>query len=245
MVRKCRENYIRNQWHYLMPLIIIASAFLGYLFFNSFFMSGLISSGCIFLVKPMKKMAARNFLKRSEMEFMLFIYSLSSMLSVGKSFESAFKQSLTDMKEESVFIILGDDLEKVNACFDLNMSIEDSLVYLNDKYPVESISNFTKILQVAIQKGSSLEQITQMTISAIRDKNEVDKELDVIITQKRYELVMMMAFVPLMILYLRVVSSGFTETMYGTLTGRVVMILCLLLYGLSAYIGNQIIQVDI
>ncbi len=46
---------------------------------------------------------------------MLFIYSLSSMLSVGKSFESAFKQSLTDMKEESVFIILGDDLEKVNA----------------------------------------------------------------------------------------------------------------------------------
>ncbi len=84
-----------------------------------------------------------------------------------------------------------------------------------------------------------------MTISAIRDKNEVDKELDVIITQKRYELVMMMAFVPLMILYLRVVSSGFTETMYGTLTGRVVMILCLLLYGLSAYIGNQIIQVDI
>lgn len=237
--------YLLNQWMFMLPLIILAIVVISFLFFNSIILTLFSVIGSIIMIKPMKKIHNQKLLKRRENEFMIFIYSLSSLLSIGKSFESAFSISVDEMKKEGSVYILLEDLEQVTVCFELNMSITDALSTLTSKYPIETILNFSKIVEIAIAQGGSIESIIESTVSMIREKNDVENELEVIITQKKFELIILLSFVPLMILYLRIVTTDFTKSMYGSLSGKGIMFICLLLYLVSGYIGHKIVNIKV
>lgn len=237
--------YLLNQWMFMFPLIIVSIIIISILFFNSFIITVLCSLSSIIVIKPLKKSHNLKLLKRRENEFMLFIYSLSSLLNIGKSFESAFAISVEEMKNEGSVYILLKDLEYVILCFEMNMSITEALTTLTAKYQIETVLNFTKIVELAIVQGGSLESIIESTVIMIREKNDVENELEVIITQKKFELIILLSFVPLMILYLRLVTSDFSKLMYGSVQGKGIMFVCLLLYLTSGYIGKKIVSIKV
>jgi len=244
-IKKLTMFYLLNQWIFILPLLIIAIFFISILFFNSIMITMISCLLSLILIKPLKKVNHQKLLKRRENEFMLFIYSLSSLISIGKSFESAFNASVEEMKKEGSIYILLTDLEQVKICFDLNMSITDALSTLTSQYPIETILNFSKIVEIAIKQGGSIESMIESTVIMIREKNDVENELEVIITQKKFELTILLSFVPLMILYLRLVTSDFSRLMYGSLSGKAIMFICLLLYLASGYIGRRIVNIKV
>lgn len=237
--------YLLNQWMFMLPLIILSIFVISILFFNSILVTIMSCISSFLFINPLKKLHNQKLLKRRENEFMIFIYSLSSLISIGKSFESAFATSVVEMKNEGSVYILLSDLEHVMVCFEMNMSITDSLSILTSKYPIETILNFSKIIEIAILQGGSLESIIEATVMMIREKNDVENELEVIITQKKFELIILLSFVPLMILYLRIVTSDFSRLMYGSLSGKGIMFVCLLLYLASGYIGKKIVNIKV
>jgi tight adherence protein B len=237
--------YLLNQWIFMFPFVLIAVFFISILFFNSISITILSSLSSIVFIKPLKKLQNQKLLKRRENEFMFFIYSLSSLISIGKSFESAFSISVEEMNNEGSVYILLLDLEEIRTCFEMNMSITDGLSMLTAKYPIETILNFSKIVEIAIIQGGSIEAIIEATVSMIREKNDVENELEVIITQKKFELIILLSFVPFMILYLRVVTSNFSQLMYESFSGKSIMFVCLLLYLASGYIGRKIVNIKV
>jgi len=237
--------YLLNQWMFILPLIIIAIIIISILFFNSLIITIISSISSFLFIKPLKKLHNQKLLKRRENEFMIFIYSLSSLLSIGKSFESAFMTSVIEMQNEGSVYVLLKDLEHIIVCFEMNMSITDALSTLTTKYPIETLLNFSKIVEVAIIQGGSIESIIESTVTMIREKNDVENELEVIITQKKFELIILLSFVPLMILYLRIVTSDFEDLMYGSISGKGIMLICLLLYLASGYIGKKIVSIKV
>jgi len=237
--------YLLNQWMFMFPLVLMAVFFISILFFNSILMTILSSISSIIFIKPLKKLHNQKLLKRRENEFMFFIYSLSSLISIGKSFESAFSTSVEEMNNEGSVYILLSDLKQIRTCFEMNMSITDGLSTLTAKYPIETMLNFSKIVELAIIQGGSIESIIESTVSMIREKNDVENELEVIITQKKFELIILLSFVPFMILYLRVVTSDFSQLMYESVSGKGIMFVCLLLYLVSGYIGRKIVDIKV
>lgn len=237
--------YLLNQWMFILPLIILAIIIISVLFFNSIIITILTSLSSFLFIKPLKKIHNQKLLKRRENEFMIFIYSLSSLLSIGKSFESAFATSVEEMQNEGSVYVLLKDLEHITVCFEINMSITDALSTLTVKYPIETLLNFSKIVEIAVTQGGSIESIIESTVTMIREKNDVENELEVIITQKKFELIILLSFVPLMILYLRLVTSDFVELMYGSISGMGIMLICLLLYLISGYIGYKIVSIKV
>lgn len=237
--------YLLNQWIFMFPMVIIITIIISILFFNSIFVTLTSCVISVITIKPLKKLHNKRLLKRRENEFMVFIYSLSSLINIGKSFESAYRISVEEMKKEGSIYILLSDLEQVSLCFEMNMSITEALSVLANKYPIETILNFSKIIEVAIVQGGSIEAIIESTVLMIREKNDVENELEVIITQKKFELMILLSFVPLMILYLRLVTADFTKLMYDSLSGKAIMFVCLLLYLVSGYIGNKIVSIKV
>lgn len=240
-----RKSFLQYRWLIIQILLCFIIFIVSLLFFNSIIISVALSMTALSLKPQIQKFNTSKLNKRRENEFMMFVYSLSSMLSVGKSFEHAFRESVIELAKEKNYYIILEDLRHVCMCFDINMSISESLKQLANMYKIESILNFSNIVELAILQGGSLEDIIDKTVTMIQERDEVEKELDVIITQKRFELIVMLSFVPLMIIYLRTVSGGFYAAMYGTVKGRIIMTICLGMYILSGYIGKKIVDIKV
>ncbi len=240
-----RKSFLQYRWLIIQILLCFIIFIVSLLFFNSIIISIALSMTALSLKPQIQKFNTSKLNKRRENEFMMFVYSLSSMLSVGKSFEHAFRESVIELAKEKNYYIILEDLRHVCMCFDINMSISESLKQLANMYKIESILNFSNIVELAILQGGSLEDIIDKTVTMIQERDEVEKELDVIITQKRFELIVMLSFVPLMIIYLRTVSGGFYAAMYGTVKGRIIMTICLGMYILSGYIGKKIVDIKV
>ncbi len=233
------------QWLIYTLLFLVGLFGLGYLFFNSFVIAIVIACLGTIYIKGIKNYTRQAYLRQIEKDFVTFIYSLASYIGVGRSFEHSFKQSLLEMEKDKGNYPLLKDLKKVQLAFEVNMSIGHAMKQLAETYPVETILHFTYICERMVYSGGALEDVIDMTIQMIRQKVEVEKELEVIITQKRFELLIMMSFVPLMILYLRSVSGSFYQLMYGTVSGRLMMLVALVLYLISGYFGKRIIDIQV
>ena len=60
---------------------------------------------------------------------------------------------------------------------------------------------------------------------------------------KRYEQSFMNVLPFLIILYIDITSDGFLDVMYQTLTGRIIMTVCLLLIGISCWFSGRILNI--
>ncbi len=235
----------RLKW-VLYTLVYLSVLFgLGFLFFNSYLIALLTAGLGSLYIKGIKSYTRQSYFKQIEKDFVTFIYSLASYIGVGRSFEHSFQQSILEMEKDKGNYPLLEDLKKVQLSFEVNLSIGEAMKQLSSRYPVETILHFTYICERMIVTGGSLEEVIDMTIQMIRQKVEVEKELELIVTQKRFELLIMLSFVPLMILYLRSVSGSFYEMMYQTISGRMMMTIALFLYLASGYFGKRIIDIEI
>ncbi len=247
MVNKQQINtyVLRHRWVVHLPIVMGSAFILGEIFFDTFLVSLLLSLGSICSIKYLKKNSQVVMQKKVEEEFKAFIFSMASAMSIGKSFEHAVKEGYHELVREYDFFLLEEDILKIVMAFETSMSIHTAFEHLAEKYSVESIQQFSKIIQVTVRQGGSVQSVVEKTVRMIDEKNNVEKELEVIITQKKFELYMLLSFVPLMILYLRSVSENFRPLMYGTLQGRGFMLIGGILYVASALIGQRIVSITI
>lgn len=240
-------NYfvIYYEWCIKLFLVFVGIFLLSYLFFNIIWFSLLLAIISLSSFRILRKSNMSHIKEKVEDEFKTFIYSLSSALSIGKSIEHAVKESMIEINKEKTTFILGQDLQKLVISLEANNSVDEAFSELSDKYNIESISNFSRIIEITLRQGGSLHEVIDRTVSMIDEKAKVESELEVIITQKKFELYILLSFVPGMILYLRAVSESFEPTMYRTMTGRITMFVCLILYIFSGYMGKRIVEIEV
>lgn len=239
------EYAIRYRWIFQLPILMIVAFVLGQIFFDAFIFSIVLSGSCLFFIKYLKKNSQSAVKKKVEEEFKAFIYSIASSMSIGKSFENSVKESYSELKKELEVFLLEAEILKIVMAFETNMNINTAFEQLAKIYDIESIHQFSKVIQITVRQGGSVQAVVEKTVRMIDEKNNVEKELEVIITQKKFELYMLLSFVPLMVLYLRSVSDNFAPLMYGTLQGRCIMFVGVLLYVMSALIGRRIVNITI
>ena len=85
-------------------------------------------------------------------------------------------------------------------------------------------------------------EIIRDTASTIRQKVEVEQEIQTIISGKKME-VKVMPFA--MIGYLRITSPEFLVSLYGNVAGIIVMFICLFIYAIAVWFAKRIIEIDI
>ena len=77
------------------------------------------------------------------------------------------------------------------------------------------------------------------------EKSRVRKEIDVAISGKRFEQ-MIMSIVPGgIIFYMQITSDGFLDVLYHNIFGALVMSGCLIIYIFSFWMGRKIIRISI
>ena len=212
----------------------------AYLFYNSFISVIVL---CLFIpiyVILRKKEDYKKRISRKTIEFSDGMQAVSFALNTGYSIENAYAEAVGELQ-----LLYGDnssivkDFRMIVNRIRRNENLEDVM----DDYAARM--NFAEIFRYAKRSGGDIPAIIKQTVRIIREKAEVQREIDTIISGRKMEQ-RVMVFIPMGILmYLRITSDSFINVLYGNAAGIVVMTICLMVYGTAVLVSGKIVDIKV
>lgn len=241
MKKKKRILFARN-----FAAGILLCAVLSWVFYRSFF-PVIAMLPLAFLFARRAGIAARAKAdRRFQAQFKDAIISISAALSTGYSLENAIGES-----EKEMNLIYGKkseicaELARMNSGIRLNIPVETLFLRLARRKNIDDVSTFAQIVSTAKRTGGNMTAIIKKTADSIGEKAETEREIEVMISQKRMEQRIMCAVPVLMIVYISRTSPDFFSMMYTSLAGRAVMTVCLAAYAAAYFISERIVDIEV
>ena len=184
--------------------------------------------------------------KELQKEFREALLSVSAGLNAGYSVENAFMGAYRDIvllfgKNADMAIELSLIMKKLRN----NQPIEQILSNLGERSKTADIMDFAMIFQIAKRSGGDLCGAIESTAQIIREKGEVEGEIEVMLAGKNMEKNIMLLIPFFMIGYLSLTSKGYFTPMYHNLKGIIISSICLVLYVVSAYMMQRVTKIEV
>lgn len=239
-----RYNLKEIVWYFLQGFCLVFSIL--YLFYRTFFVAVFAVAGALIFLKIKKKSLVKAQKWELNLEFKEGIVSLSGALYAGYSIENAFMEATRDIAylygEEASIIT---EFKYISNQIQMNCTVEDCLNDLAVRSGVEDIQNFAEVFITAKRTGGDIMQIIRNSSQNIAGKIEVKREIQTMIAAKKMES-RIMCLVPFgIILYLWTCSPGFLDSLYGNLTGILIMTALLIVYCLAFLLGEKIVDIKV
>lgn len=247
-MKKESSIYIYNKRDYAKDVIkgMLIASIVGMLFYSSLL-------GIILLLPFGFVHARKKKIKRIEsqkwklnLEFLDALYSLSAALSSGYAAENIWREALKDLKvmydDENLII---QEFQYMVERINNNITIEEVLSEFALRTGLENISDFCQVFLTGKATGGNLVKIVQNTSRIINDKVEVKREIMTLIAAKKLES-RIMNIIPMgIIIYLRVFSSGFLDSLYHNVFGFLFMTIVLIIYYIAICISDNIMNIEV
>lgn len=181
-----------------------------------------------------------------ELQFRDYLQALASALRTGYALENAMKEARKDLAQQYADTTrIMKDTAMMEYLLEMNMSMEQVWLEWSNHTDVEILAQFTTIFMVAKKSGGDSVAIIKKSILNICERLEVEMDIKVLLTAKKYEF-QIMSFVPIGILfYMKLSFPEFMSVLYGNLFGGFLMTSCLIAYA-GAYIwGNRMIEIEV
>lgn len=217
--------------------------FLAWFFYRSIWAIPPLSPlGWLWVVHVKKKKGESRRLELTE-QFKECILSVSASLQAGYAVENAFLESREDMinlyGEDS---LIHQELEIIRRGLVINLPLEEMLLDLGERSHCAEIWEFAQMFAIAKRRGGNLPAMIRTSASLISQKMEARQEIAILLSGRRMEQ-MIMRLMPFgIVLYLGSAYGDYFSELYHSLSGVMVMSLCLALYVTSIWLGEKIFQ---
>lgn len=178
-------------------------------------------------------------------QFRNALQSLASAISAGYSAENAFAQAaeeLTTLYGRDSIIVR--EFRLIDRKARMSEPVENALTDLAERSGLADIRQLAVVFAQAKRSGGRLAAILEDTSETIRSRLALREEILTLITAKRLEARIMMLMPPAILLYLNLTGGDFLTPLYGTLIGRVLMSVCLVLYAAAVLLSERIMKVE-
>ncbi|MCM3739536.1 type II secretion system F family protein [Oceanobacillus luteolus] len=221
---------------------------IAYLFYDNFIVSSIV--GLLGVFYPRMKKKSLNEKRKNELllQFKEAISALSSSLAAGQSIENAFRDALKDLKllypNDDIHIIK--EFNLINRRIENGETVERAIDDFAKRSDIEDIINFSNVFITCKRTGGDLVRVIKQTSDILSDKIEIQQEIRILVSQKKFES-KIMAIAPIgIILMLRVSSPEFVAPLFDLGTpGPVVMTVALIFIVLSLFISQKIMDIKI
>ena len=242
-----------NQYCFTLPELlkilligIVTLLFLGHLFYGTYFAGIFFSPSLYFYVEKQRKKQVKKQRQQLMEQFKDALVMAGQAMEAGYSVENSFLESYGPLKErygEKAHMV--QELYRIKQGLHLNIKIEELLLDLAERSNLEDVRDFAIVFAQAKRGGGNLAYIMGRTITMIKDKVELQKEIQIMLSGKKYEQ-RIMSMVPLCIMvYISVTSKGFFDVMYGNLAGVLIMTVCLCAYGIALLMAEHLMRIEV
>lgn len=238
-----RYEFNRREWTLALGMCAGAVIFLAWFFYRSIWAIPVLAPLGYFLLKEMREQrGARQRLELTE-QFKECILSVSASLQAGYAVENAFLESREDMKNlYGTDAMIYQELEGIRRGLVINIPLEEMLLDLGERSGSQEMEQFAKLFAVAKRGGGNLPEMIRTSANLISQKLEVRQEIDTLLSGRKMELKIMDIMPFGIVLYIGSTYENYFAELYHSLSGAAVMSVCLILYLLSVFLGERILQ---
>lgn len=229
-------------------LAVLFLGLLGYLFYESWIMAGVLGTVGLFFPFMRKKTLLKQRKEKLNLQFKEAISSLSSSLAAGRSIENSFKEVVADLyllyPDPNTHIIR--EFEIINRRVENGETIERAIQDFAARSDIEDILNFANVFITCKRTGGNLVEVIRRTSDIISEKVDIQQDVSVMLAQKKFES-RIMTMAPIgMILLLKYSAGDYLAPMYQwEEKGPIVMTVCLGILGFSYWLGQRIMNIKV
>ena len=218
----------------------------AYVFYRSFFAFVLLMPLGLLYPFYKKKDLKKNRLRQLTLQFKEGIQVLASFLSAGYSLENSLFMSVREL--EALYgkgAMITEEFERLAAGVRMNRPVEQLLGEFGERSGIQDVDQFVQVFGIARRSGGELVEIIRQSAGVIRDKIQVQEEIQTMTAARVFEQKIMNGIPFGIILYIDFTSPGFFDIMYGTWMGRLIMTLCLAFYMGAVILSGKILDIEI
>lgn len=203
-----------------------------------------ITCGCIFLPIREKQIIAKRqrMIKR---QFRDMLECLSTSLNSGKNVTDAFlavQQDLSLQYEEDAFI--HNEMRVIIAGIRNNLEIEVLLYDFGRRTGIKDIIMFASIFRISYRKGGNIKEIIRNTNDIMKDKFDIQEDIETAMTSGKSELSMMMVMPIMMIGMFKMLSPDLAKN-FTTPTGIMSTTISLIIFAIAFVWGRSIMDIKV
>lgn len=220
---------------------------LGYTFYKHILVSGIISLLGLFLPEYMYPILVNRRKEKLNQQFKDLLYCISAGLSAGRSIESTLKEA-----EKELFLLYPSDefdiikeIRYINHGLSLNMAVEELLRDLAERSHDEDIGSFAEVFISCKKTGGNLIEVARTSSNIISDKIEIKRDIQVKISDVRFEQKIMNVLMLGVLLAMTYASGDYMDPMFHGIMGRIVMTIALFIYAASYVVGQKLLDIEV
>lgn len=210
---------------------------LTYIFYHNFLVGSISLIPFLMVFFRWQKQALHEKqLRRVRREFQELIQLLSGALRTGHSAENAMAEAadqLAAMEGENAYLV--GVLHRMLAQMSLGEPSERVWAEFAKSCELEEIKEFAKAFALAKRSGASMPFILQKITAQLVLKVQTQEQIETMLAGKKFEQKIMNLMPAGILFYMSVTSPQLLEVMYQTLTGKLIMTVCLAIY-IAAYV---------
>jgi len=219
----------------------------GLIFYENLILAAIMSLAGILYIPYRKKEQLRKKKEVLTIQFKDALYFLSVALSAGKSMETAMLDTYKNMHgiypDKNSDIIK--ELEIINHRIHMNEPIEKIFYDFAERSKIEDIKSFADVIMISKRAGGNLIEVIKNTSDTIREKVEIQNEIETLISGKKFEQ-KIMSIVPFaLVIFLKSSGSGYLDPLMTNAFGRIIMTIALLMILTGQLIGHKITKIEV
>ncbi len=217
------------------------------LFFDRMWLISFTWPAAYFIVKKWSEtqLAAKRRMVRDQ--FKMFLYSLSTSLSAGKSLENSLQDVQLDLSryypaDSDLFII---ELLKLNIKLQNGLTVEHAMVQFAEQFDSLEIQKFCHLIRSVKRQSGDLLSVIRTASQVIAEKIEVEQEIQVITAQKKFESRVMMLIPVIFLALMKSTSAEYMYVLYYSTSGIIIMLIALFVFLFSAHNLNKNMSIEL
>lgn len=246
-----RQDYSRYSFslseifRYTLEGILLVGV-ISYFFYRSVWAVCVLSPFIAFYLLEKKKALCKKRKQDLNMQFKDVLKSINGSLQAGYSMENAFAEAYRDMAEyHGPESIIARELLGIKAGIRNNQPIENLVEDMGSRSGIEDIQDFAAILRVGKQTGGNIHTLFENSMMVIEEKISVKQEIQTLISAKKLESRIMSVIPFAIILYIDLTSKGYFDALYTSVAGRILMTICLGVYGAAVWLSQRIMEIEV
>ena len=210
------------------PLFVLEGAGLvaviAYLFYDSVYAAFLLVPIIFPYYRRRAKEKRRKDQKELSAQFREALASIITALKAGYSAENAFVECRREMQFQfGEKAMITAELMGIERGLGNHIPLEKLLAGFAARWKIEEIEEFAEVFAIARRSGGNLPEILGRTASIIQDRMEIDREIDLLLSSRKYEQKIMEGVPFFIIFYLGLSTEGFFSVLYHNAAGAVFM----------------------
>ena len=241
-----KYSFSKKEWFFHIVEYILLAGAVSNLFFDSLIAFFIFLPFGYFFIKLSGRKLKEKRVNELKTEFIQAISFMGTSLAAGISMENSLKEARDELNRvyESGSLMC-EELNRMLTQMELGIRLEELMDDFAERSGVTEIKDFSTVFKIARKGGGKYTDVINNCIEMISSNQEMERDIQILISGKRFEQKIMNIIPFVLIGCLKIASPDLIGILYHNVTGAIIMTICLGIYIGAIALSEKIADIKV